>query len=554
MLEIILPNGQTRQVEEGSTLLPLAEELALNYNSPLVEGVVNGRAIDLQRPLQESGPIDFIEVNTEEGMRVYIRTLIFMLEVAAKKVHPGAQLEVTNTLGSALHVIDNSPVPIKENELAEIEAEMKAMVAAKEPIILKNMPKEEALAKYAGSCSDDTLALLEEIPAGTMMSLYFLRNQLGYYFGHLCPNAGYVPYFELLPYEDGLIINYPDTGKWDLLPPFDDRRKLQSAYKELEQWAAKIGCNTIGRLNKAIAENRSDKIIQISEAFHERKLIAIADQVVARGEQMKLIFIAGPSSSGKTSTAQRLSIHLAVHGIETIPVSMDDYYLNREDSPRKPDGSYDFECLEAIDLALFDDQITRLLAGETVELPKYNFKTGLREYNGRRIKMQPNTMLIIEGIHGLNERLTANLPPESLMKIYVSALTPMSLDPMNRINTTDVRLMRRMVRDNQFRSHDALATLERWESVRYGEENYIFPFQGSADVIFNTTLIYELAALKKYAEPLLEAVPQSAGHAYITARRLLNLLSYIKPIEEEAIPNSSIMREFIGGSIFKEAL
>ncbi len=315
-----------------------------------------------------------------------------------------------------------------------------------------------------------------------------------------------------------------------------------------------IHCNTVGKLNKIIDLGYADKIIQVAEALHEKKLAGIADMIASRRGELKLILIAGPSSSGKTSTAQRLSIQLAVNGIRPMAISMDDYYHNRVDTPRKADGSYDFECLEAIDLELFNDHLQKLFAGGRVKLPKYNFRTGMREYRGNELQLTDESVLIVEGIHGLNEKLTASIPAAKKLKIYVSALTPMSFDEFNRINTTDVRLLRRMVRDSQFRSHDAEGTLKLWQDVRDGEEKYIFPFQSSADVIFNTTLIYELAVLKKYAQPLLERVPVTSGKAYTTARRLLNVLRYVKQIDEPAIPNNSILREFVGGRIFKDAL
>ena len=370
----------------------------------------------------------------------------------------------------------------------------------------------------------------------------------------MCPDCGYVPNFELLPYGDGVIINYPDTGDWEHLPPFEDKPCLNAAYQEAEDWSAMIKCNTIGKLNKLIDEGYAGRIIQVAEALHEKKLAKIADMIATRKDELKLVLIAGPSSSGKTSTAQRLSIQMAVNGLRPMPISMDDYYRNRVDSPRKPDGSYDFECLEAIDLELFNEHLQKLLAGERVKMPKYNFRTGFREYRGNELQMQENSVLVVEGIHGLNEKLTASIPANKKMKLYVSALTPMSFDEHNRIHTTDARLLRRMVRDSQFRSHDAESTLTLWSDVREGEEKYIFPFQTSADVVFNTTLIYELAVLKKYAVPLLKAVPRESGKAYMTAQRLLNMLYYVKEIDDTVIPNNSILREFVGGSVFKDAL
>lgn len=553
MLRLKLPKGQCVNIKEGSCLLPLALEQQKNYASPIVAGIFNGEAVDLQRPLNTDGTVDFIEVNTETGMRVYVRTLLFMLLAATHKLYPAVHLEVRNTLGSALYLIDNSERKLEAADIKKLETYMHAMVERKEPVHLTRLPKAAAMKQAQELCSEDSLALLKQVPADTVLTINDLDGIRGYLFGALCPDAGYVPHFELLPYADGIVINYPDTGNWQVLPPFADKPRLNDAYQEAEEWSAMIHCNTVGKLNKIIDLGYADKIIQISEALHEKKLAGIADRL-ATHKELKLVLIAGPSSSGKTSTAQRLSIQMAVNGLRPMPISMDDYYKNRVDSPRKADGSYDFECLEAIDLALFNDHLTRLLAGERVKMPKYNFRTGCREYRGNELQMQENSVLVVEGIHGLNEKLTAAIPAQNKIKIYVSALTPMSFDEYNRIHTTDMRLLRRIVRDSQFRSHDAEQTLKSWANVREGEEKYIFPFQTSADIIFNTTLIYELAVLKKFAQPLLEAVPQSAGLAYTTACRLLSMLSYVKPIDVEAIPNNSILREFIGGSVFKDAL
>lgn len=554
MLAWKLPDGQLRQVEEGSCLLPLALSMQDKFKSPVVEGVFNGEAVDLQKPLYMDGTVDFIEVNTAEGMRTYTRTLLFMLLAACYKLYPDVDLEVRNTLGSALYCFDKSSIKLTPEKIKAIEAYMKQMAAAKEPIRLKRLAKSEAIGKTARLRTPDSDALLNELPDDATLTVYYLQDMPGYFFGAMCPDAGYVPNFELLPYDDGVIINYPDTGDWTQLPPFVDQPRLNDAYQEAEEWSAMLQCNTIGKLNNYISMGYADRVIQVAEALHEKKLAGIADMIAARKNELKLILIAGPSSSGKTSTAQRLSIQMAVNGLRPMPISMDDYYLNRVDTPRKADGSYDFECLEAIDLELFNEHLQKLLAGEKIKLPKYNFRTGCREYRGNELQMTDNSVLVVEGIHGLNEKLTASIPAANKMKLYVSALTPMSFDAYNRIHTTDVRLLRRIVRDSQFRSHDAEATLALWKDVREGEEKYIFPFQCSADVIFNTTLIYELAVLKKYAVPLLEAVQPSAGRAYLTARRLLNMLCYVKQIDDTAIPNNSILREFVGGSIFKEAL
>ena len=394
---------------------------------------------------------------------------------------------------------------------------------------------------------------MQTVPDDQVLTCYSLKGHREYFFGPMLPDCGYLKLFELINYENGIVINYPETGEMDELDVFIDSPKLNKMFHEMEEWSTMIRCNTVAKLNRIIKEGNARGIIQVAEALHEKKIAAIADEITQNGKDVHLVLIAGPSSSGKTTFAQRLSIQLIVNGLRPVPISMDDYYQERRKTPRKPDGSYDFECVEAIDLELFNDHLKRLLAGETVKIPKYNFRTGLREYRGRELTLNEKSVLIVEGIHGLNERISAVVPAENKLKVYISALTPMSLDDYNRIQTTDMRLLRRMVRDSQFRSHDALMTLKLWEDVRRGEEKYIFPFQEEADIIFNTTLVYEFAVLKKYAEPLLRSVPVTED-VYTNAQRLLDLLSHVTPLDKELIPNNSILREFVGGSAFKEAL
>ena len=514
MITLKIYNGEIRQVPKGTTLLPFAEEFAKDFSSPIVEGVFNGETIDLQTPLQEDGTVDFIELKGEDGMRVYVRTLLYLFIVTSKKLYPDVEVEVHNTLGSALHCVFKGENKLSAKALKLIEAEMRKLVEEKAP----------------------------------------LKDDKGLLLGAMCPNAGYITDFKLMPFEGGIILDYPNFSDWKELINFKDLTKLNDAFRESEEWAERIKCDTISKLNDYIDQGVADKIIQMAEALQEKKFAAIADEIAKHRDRIKLVLIAGPSSSGKTSSTQRISIQLAVNGIRPIPISMDDYYVNRVDTPRKPNGDYDFETVDAIDLELFNAHLKRLLNGERVKIPKYNFQTGLREYRGNELQLTENSVLLVEGIHGLNDKLTASIPAENKIKIYVSALIPLAFDQYNRINTTDVRLLRRMVRDSQFRSHDAVETLKRWPDVREGEEKYIFPFQCSADVIMNTNLIYEMAVIKKYAEPLLEAVPREAGKPYMIARRLLRLLKHVKSMEDDVIPNNSLLREFIGGSVFKEAL
>ena len=546
-IKLTLPNNIIREYPAGTTLLEVSRDFAANYQSPIVEGIFNGIGTDLQKPVFENGTVDFITLDTEEGMRVYVRSL-----VAIKELRPEVKIEARNSLGSALFCEITNDIVLSNYDLKSLEDYMKELAAKSEPIIYKHINKKEAEKILCERNEADRLELLHAIDDDLLLTCYTLKGHMEYFFGPMLPDCGYLKLFELINYENGIVINYPETGQNEL-DVFVDSPKLNKMFHEMEEWSTMLQCNTVAKLNRIIKEDHAGVIIQVAEALHEKKIAAIADEITDKGKDVHLVLIAGPSSSGKTTFAQRLSIQLVVNGLRPVPISMDDYYKERLNTPRKADGSYDFESVEAIDLELFNDHLKRLLAGETVKIPKYNFRTGLREYRGRELTLSDNSVLIVEGIHGLNERISAVVPARNKLKVYISALTPMSLDDYNRIQTTDMRLLRRLVRDSQFRSHDALMTLKLWDDVRRGEEKYIFPFQEEADIIFNTTLVYEFAVLKKYAEPLLQGVPETEA-VYTNAQRLLGLLSHVTPLDKELIPKNSILREFVGGSAFKEAL
>ena len=545
-IKLTLPNNIIREYPAGTTLLEVSRDFAANYQSPIVEGIFNGIGTDLQKPVFENGTVDFITLDMEEGMRVYVRSLLFLFLVAIKELRPEVKIEARNSLGSALFCEITNDIVLSNYDLKALEDYMKELAAKSEPIIYK---AEKILCERNEA---DRLELLHAIDDDLLLTCYTLKGHMEYFFGPMLPDCGYLKLFELINYENGIVINYPETGQNEL-DVFVDSPKLNKMFHEMEEWSTMLQCNTVAKLNRIIKEDHAGVIIQVAEALHEKKIAAIADEITDKGKDVHLVLIAGPSSSGKTTFAQRLSIQLVVNGLRPVPISMDDYYKERLNTPRKADGSYDFESVEAIDLELFNDHLKRLLAGETVKIPKYNFRTGLREYRGRELTLSDNSVLIVEGIHGLNERISAVVPARNKLKVYISALTPMSLDDYNRIQTTDMRLLRRLVRDSQFRSHDALMTLKLWDDVRRGEEKYIFPFQEEADIIFNTTLVYEFAVLKKYAEPLLQGVPETEA-VYTNAQRLLGLLSHVIPLDKELIPKNSILREFVGGSAFKEAL
>lgn len=551
-IKLTLPNNIIREYPAGTTLLEVSRDFAANYQSPIVEGIFNGIGTDLQKPVFENGTVDFITLDMEEGMRVYVRSLLFLFLVAIKELRPEVKIEARNSLGSALFCEITNDIVLSNYDLKALEDYMKELAAKSEPIIYKHINKKEAEKILCERNEADRLELLHAIDDDLLLTCYTLKGHMEYFFGPMLPDCGYLKLFELINYENGIVINYPETGQNEL-DVFVDSPKLNKMFHEMEEWSTMLQCNTVAKLNRIIKEDHAGVIIQVAEALHEKKIAAIADEITDKGKDVHLVLIAGPSSSGKTTFAQRLSIQLVVNGLRPVPISMDDYYKERLNTPRKADGSYDFESVEAIDLELFNDHLKRLLAGETVKIPKYNFRTGLREYRDRELTLSDNSVLIVEGIHGLNERISAVVPARNKLKVYISALTPMSLDDYNRIQTTDMRLLRRLVRDSQFRSHDALMTLKLWDDVRRGEEKYIFPFQEEADIIFNTTLVYEFAVLKKYAEPLLQGVPETEA-VYTNAQRLLGLLSHVIPLDKELIPKNSILREFVGGSAFKEAL
>ena len=552
---LTLPDGTTREFKKGTTLAEIGQEFADGYDSPLAAGVFNGLEYSLSYQVTEEGEVGFIPMNSVEGMRAFVRSIIFVCDVAMKELFPDTELEVCNSLGSALYCIMPKN-PLDPAQLKQLEEKMHRIVAEKHPIVTFPVDRQEAIerAKQDPYLGQDVLAMINMAPESETLFAYELCGIREPFFEPLLTSTEHLSAFELIPFDKGFVINYPETNDYTLLPPWDTVRRINRAYQEAEEWSAMIGCNTISKLNRIIREDRADKIIRVAEGLQEKKFVAMADYITRHRDKLKFILIAGPSSSGKTSSNQRLCVQLEVNGLHPIPISMDNYYVNREDTPKNPDGTYDFERVDVIDIPLFNEHLKRLLRGETVMLPYYTYMTCHREYRGQTMCMRENSIFVIEGIHALNRKVTESVPDENKLKIFVSALTPMSLDAFNRIHTTDLRMLRRMVRDSRFRSHDALNTIKMWPSVRNGEEKYIFPCQEEADIFFNTSLIYEPAILRKFAVPLLETVPKEEKNAYFTASRLLRLLRLVEPLDEDMIPNNSILKEFIGGSAFAKEL
>ena len=493
--------------------------------------------------LDEVVPID---ITTRDGRRVYQRGILYVMAMAFNRVYPKALLTVNCQLSNSIYCsVENMKVT---NEMINnIRKEMKDIIDSNLPIKKIEMSKEEAEKFYQ---KEKTLRgrLQLDNKYKDEVSLYFCENYYNYFYGVMPISTGYIRLFDVIKYHDGFLLRYPDKKTPDKIDKYIETKKLLHTLEEYADIHDVLDINTIYKLNKKIEQGGEKELILLAEALHEKKISDIADKIVKR-KGIKMILIAGPSSSGKTTFAQRLGIQLKLNGIKPLTISVDNYFVERKDTPRDENGNYDFERLEAIDLELFNEHLKKLLNGEEVELPTFNFKTGTKVYNGNKMKMKSNEVLVIEGIHCLNDKLTEAIPKEQKYKIYISALTVLNIDYYNRISTTDTRLIRRLVRDYNFRGYEAIHTLQNWDMVNRGEENYIFPFQEDADSMFNTSLIYEISVLKKYAMPLLKAIDNTHPE-YSEAKSLYELLKYFDDINDEYIPRNSLLREFIGGSIF----
>lgn len=530
----------------GVTLLELLNLLKYKNDLDVLAGKVNNKIKDLNTVLEQDCTVEFIDLSSEDGVRVYKRSLFFVLIMAVKELYPDRKLSIRHSISRGTYCKLYGEQPMTETDVKRIHEKMKELIEQQVPIVKDSESIQKAKELFEKAGDHDKVELLKYCPKETL-SLYTCKNMVNYLYGCLVPHTGYVKQFELMHYAPGFILRYPDKQSPHEVPPYEENRKLFEILAEHRRWGEILGVSDVGSLNEFIASGRQNEVIQISEALHEKKIGYIADLVKERVPDIKIALISGPSSSGKTTFAHRLAIHLRVNGLIPMTISLDDYFIDREHTPRDEFGKPDYEALEAIDVTMFNDHLSRLIQGEEVEIPIFNFHLGQREPQGRKLKIREGQIVIIEGIHGLNEKLTAAIPKQNKFKIYVSALTQLSLDHHNPISTTDTRLVRRMVRDFNFRSSSALRTFEMWPSVRRGEIKNIFPYQEQADVMFNSALPYELAVLKKYAVPLLEGVSASETD-YSEARRLIDFLTYFLPVEPDTVPPTSIMREFIGGS------
>ncbi|MBE3584234.1 MAG: nucleoside kinase [Limnochordaceae bacterium] len=543
--DVSLPAG-ARLVD----LLPIADQLpgSRPRRSPVVCARVNYAIRSLLSTPRDGDQVELIDLESDDGIRIYTRTLILVLARAAREVLPGCSVTVEHSLGNGLYGEIHFERPLKTSDVVAIEARMREIIAADEPIIRQRVSKEEAIHRLKAQGQQDTANLLRYLPSDAV-DLYTCGWFTDYAFGTVAHRTGVLQVFRLRMYVPGFILELPRATAPDFLPPYVEQGKLANIFYEAERWGRVLGVKDVATLNEAIEAGKIGDLIRVAEAFHEKKIAQIADLIAANIERIRIVLIAGPSSSGKTTFAHRLAIQLRVNGILPVPVSMDNYFVDREHTPRDEQGNYDFDSPEAVDQALFNDQLTKMIQGEEVTLPVFDFLTGKRSFTGPTVRLSPRHLVVVEGIHGLNDALTSAIPLGRKFKIYISDLTQLNLDRLNRISTTDVRIIRRIVRDNQHRGRSALETIRMWPSVRRGEERNIFPFQEATDVMFNSALVYELAVLKPYAEPLLNQVPHDQPE-YSEARRLLKFLSYFLPCDDSDVPATSIIREFIGGGCF----
>ena len=506
----------------------------------------NNEVKSLNFELTQNGTIELLDISDRDGRRIYIRGLVYVLSKAFESLYPDTKTTVNYQLSNSMlcEVVD---AEVTDEMIENINRKFKEIVDKDIPIIKREMTKQEAKEFYSVEKNEKGKLQIEYGKKNTV-SLYFCEDYYNYFYGILPISTGFAKIYEIVKYHDGILIRYPSKTEPNKLPVFEENNKLLETLDEYEDLHEFLHVQTLYKLNRIIKRNKIKEYILLDEALHEKKLAKIADDIVSR-KKVKVVLIAGPSSSGKTTFAHRLGIQLRLNGLKPVTLSVDNYFVERPDNPRDEDGNYDFECIEAIDTKLFNEHILKLLNGEEVEVPTFDFEVGTKRYNGEKMRLKDDQILVIEGIHCLNDKLTPLIPKDQKYKIYISCLTVLNLDYNNRISTTDSRLIRRIVRDSQFRGYRALHTLQMWDSVNRGEANNIFPYQEQADSMFNSSLIYELAVLKDYALPLLREIGNDCPE-YSEAKKLISMLEYFESVPADYVPANSLLREFLGGSIF----
>ncbi len=541
--------GTKRSYPIGVTLLDIKDDFQLNLKNPILGALVNNKVKELSFVFVRSKKVEFIDYSHPDGMRLYIRSLIYLLYAGVLEVFPHVKLKVMHGISRGYYCeLAGLDRKITESDIFAIKSEMQKLVEKNIRFEKRGMPTEEAVE----ICRNQNLpfkAKLFEQQGSLFSFLYFMGDLANYFYGHLVPSTGYLKVFDLVAYYEGLLLRIPNPEQFSEVQPYYKLDKLFGVFQEHKDWAELLDVPNVANLNEYTLRGQSGDILKISEALHEKKIAEIANIVYDRRDKVKVVLIAGPSASGKTTFSKRLMVQLAVNGMKPTMISLDDYFVDREKTPKDKNGDYDFEAIEAIDVEYFNRDLVQLFKGESVELPRFDFTIGKKFPSGKKLQLGPGSILIVEGIHGMNPNLIPDINPENTFKIFLSALTQISIDDQNHISTTDNRLIRRMIRDSKYRNYSAQDTIRRWPSVRAGEDKNIFPYQENADIMFNSALIYELAVLKKYAEPLLKSVPESQAE-FSESNRLLKFLSYFKPIDDNEIPPTSLIREFLGGSSF----
>ena len=541
--------GEKRVYPMGITLEEIKDDFKVKLDNPILGALVNNKVKELSFVFVKNKKVEFIDYSHPDGLRLYVRSLFFVLVAAVREVFPEVKLKMMHGISRGYYCeLAGLDRVITDSDVFAIKSEMQQLVDRNIPFEKVGLPTEEA----AEICRKQNLpykAKLFEQQGALFTYIYFMGDQANYFFGHQVPSTGYLKVFDLVLYYDGLLLRIPNPVKFSEVQPYSTHDKLFEIFQEHKDWAEILNVPNVANLNENSMNGLSGDIIKISEALHEKKIAEIANLIFEKRDRVKIVLIAGPSASGKTTFSKRLMVQLSVNGLKPTMISLDDYFVDRELTPKDEKGEYDFEAIEAIDIEYFNNQLIQLFAGELVELPKFNFTIGQKFPSGKRLQLLEGSILIVEGIHGMNPGLIPHISPENTFKIFLSALTQISIDDQNHISTTDNRLIRRMIRDSKYRNYTAQDTIRRWPSVRAGEDKNIFPYQENADIMFNSALIYELAVLKKYAEPLLKAVTESQPE-FSESNRLLKFFSYFKAIDDQEIPPTSLIREFLGGSSF----
>lgn len=553
MLQIYCKNNNsTREFPEGSSLLDIYNgfNLAMPYGP--VSAKVNNKVESLDFRVYYNKDIEFLDITSSSGMRTYVRSLFFILVKAVEELYPQGSISLEHPISKGYFCKLHIDRTIGLDDVQHIKQKMQEIIAADIPYTRTESHTEEVVRLFEKRGMMDKARLLDTY--GQLYSYYYqLGDTVDCYYSSLVPSTGYIRLFDIVKYYDGLLLRIPSRENPTKLEEVVKQEKMLEVFQEYHRWNQILGISTVGDLNVACNHGHATDLINVSEALQEKKIAQIADEITHRnqdGKRVKLVLISGPSSSGKTTFSKRLSIQLMTNGLKPYPISLDDYFVNRNDTPLDENGKHDFESLYAVDLPFFEEQLTTLLNGGEVELPRYNFTTGKREMSGKKLRIDEHMILIIEGIHALNPALTPHIPNENKYKVYVSALTTILLDNHNYIPTTDNRLLRRIIRDYKYRNYSAEETIARWPSVRAGEEKWIFPYQENADAMFNSALLFELAVLKDYVEPVLRKVPNRCPE-YSEAHRLLRFLNYFVSVQDKELPPTSLLREFLGGSSFQ---